>query len=1066
MPDAEALRISDLSGGQNDTRDPILLADSELAKCRNVLWRNGRLETRRGHIEVKHIKFEQNENADITSATTIGLTGWTVIDDEFNGYTVEIYSGTGSPQTQTITDSTQNVADGYVTVADWDGVIGDPGADSDFRIYAEVKKLYRYIKQDGTEILLAHTGKHIFKSTDGTTWAQVVILKNDGTTELIFTLAAQMSFITYQGKVFGFNGTENVWSYDGTNTFVYNRDEDPGAATGAGAVGKTNLIDSDLTEANDYWNNFKIYFLDPTTVNFDLSRTVTDFLAATDEVQFAAVEIATKDTEKYYMGPDIPKAAYATVCQRRIFALMRSDDNCWFSGLDDYWYWPSTSYFVTEVGEGQRNTGIVDYLGKLIVFKERTTVKYDVSLPFPQQWSKETISTNIGCAHNDSIQVLAIEGVDHLVWLSYEGFCIMGPDWQVRNISKDRLDVLVNDLQMPVYNYLQKVWTTTGDFTGTEDPANSIDQTGDEFTLVNATQTWDDQTGFEAGTLTDLKAANDKLEIDFTEAVREENSSFVGSETWVDLMSAEESARVQTFQHDGGLLVTKVSLYLKKIGTGGGVAVKIKHGDVVIASGYVGHGSITEGWVDFTMAPANALVGDNIEHRISVTGFEDVGGVTVFQWKHEDPGGYANGKSDQDTTGDYGFKVSGYNASGTWESETIDTTWTSPEYGDFDVTETGTEGIAFVQYLINAKQTDAGWTTGWRVIWKDSHIVPLVGYRYFRIRAILLTDIYNESPTVDDVDVPYCVKTASLTGANYQQTSSYDEWGHFDTSQTRPRYSGIAWYCETADSSGGLDGSNWIEILPGDKIQAPSSDDWVHWKCTLIASNASDLPSIQDVTISWLDWTAGGTLTAIISSGIWDDTYWFLGAERDSTSNNIVIVIDKRGSLWPMDITMNTIAQFKNMLYGGDTNGKVYYMDVGLNDNGSAYTPYAETKEFGSPEIEYLHNAFDAVLEKMGSYDLTVGYVIDPTLGSSGVLTYTTLATIDLSGAGTLAERVRFDSTNNLVGHFIRFKFSTAAANNPWMLYGFSVWRLAFGLRGDANAEAAQTTLDPARHID
>ena len=1069
MPNATKTVMSGWPDGVNDTVQAHLLKDTELAGARNMFWKNGRLETRKGYTLEATPETTTQTTADIVSSTTIGNNGWYIADDEFDGCTVEITAGLGSGQTRTITATAANGGNGYVTVATWDTT---PDGTSSFKVYdIPIKSLYNYVQNNGTETLLVHTGGRVFQSTDGTTWAEIIIKDNEynlskDTVPRILTITAQMSYVTFRNKVFFFNGVDNVWSFDGSNTFVYDRDSEKDA-TGGGA-GKTDLVDSSLSgSADDWWNNFKLYFLE-VNGNFDITRDVSNYIDVSGTVEFTdAVPDQVASGDAYYMGPDIPLAAYACNCQNRIFALMRSDNQCHYSNVDDEMNWqPSLNYFEVETGVGQRHTGIAQYQGYLVIFKERSIIRYDVSNAHSMHWRREIINDRIGCAYHNSIQRLSIGGVDHLAWVSYDGICIMGPNWQVENVSKERLKVLFRNLQLPVFNYLQKVWTTTSDFeTGvTESPANSIDQSGDEFTLAGATTTWENagagangfsQTGC---TLTGLKDTNGYLEIDFSEDIaREQNAAT--NDTWQDIGTAViDAVRWQTFNPWHSITLSTIEVYLKKVGSPtDSVRMTlwrgpVSYGIVDVAAASIGSG----GWISFDFTDQELASQTDWRIELSRTGSLDA--TEYYQWGHETVGDYTRGISDVGIAGlgDFLFKVKGTARYGTWVSNVTDTGYTTPAWGDFTATYTETLPYenAIYEIATSANGTDFG---DYKEIWNGQHIEPASTLQHFKLQITLFTPWTGSSPTVDDVDVTYSIDEGMLTVDEYTQSGSFDHWGLFEVSRTMGTGT-VKWEIRTRPAAGSW--SSWENIIPGDPIQAASGDDSLEWKCTITADNASSNPTIQDVTANWVDWTAGGTLTAIGSSIIWDDRYWFAGAERDQTSNNIVIMLDDNKALWPHDIAMNGFAIFKNELYGGDNTGKIHKMYYGYNDNGAPYTTYAETKEIGIPNHKQIWRALHLMTEKWGSYDLAVDYVLDPKLRNPA---YTTLGTVSLAGIGTLVERINFSTANKYTGTFLRLKFSTSTINNPFVIYGAIIYSFPYGLRGKKDAAVAKDALDIER---
>lgn len=74
---------------------------------------------------------DEQTDADIYSASTIGKNTWAVADDQYNGDEVEIIGGTGDGQSRTILDTESNSGNGRLTVATWDTT---PDATSDFRV--------------------------------------------------------------------------------------------------------------------------------------------------------------------------------------------------------------------------------------------------------------------------------------------------------------------------------------------------------------------------------------------------------------------------------------------------------------------------------------------------------------------------------------------------------------------------------------------------------------------------------------------------------------------------------------------------------------------------------------------------------------------------------------------------------------------------------------------------------------------------------------------------------------------------------------------------------------------
>lgn len=1081
MPEPIPHELNDFSEGVNDTRDPALVGPKQLSDARNVFYKDGKLQTRKGYTEISTPQTTtQTATAGLCGNTTIGTVGWAIQDDEFNSAKVTIAGGTGSSpaQIRTVSATASDGGDGRLTIsAAWDT---NPDGTSTYYVYdLPIKSLYKYTQDNGVELLICHTGGRFFKSTDAASWVEIAVTDNDSA-DILFTITAQASYTTFQGKMYCSNGAENVWSLDASgNTFVYDRDG-TGTATKTGT--QTRLYDSNRSEADDYFDNFKIYFLSDDTQNFDISKTVTDYQEDGVDTRFDWVgnlPVATTTTDTYYVGPDIPKGNFLVSCQNRLFAIDRSTSKMYYSGINDPWCWPDENYVYIELAEGERCTGGGVFDGYLVVMKERSLVRYDVSDPYPMNWRHKLINTHLGCAYHNSIQTLPIRGVDHLVWISYQGLCVVGPDWQVHNVSKKKLENLFDDLQMPTYTYLMQTWTTQSDFeTGTtEDPALSIDTTTlvDSFMPQATTKIYTSNADWNTGGTHDgTKSIDGALRIDFTKGVKEENSTFAGAETWVEIeRSITRDNKVQTFSHTGGLFLWRVSVFVKRdSGAGDGLEVSVFKGNIAIAYGTIAHADIptaSGGWVDCTFT-TNKLIFNDVEHRLALNRKLDTG---TYFWKHEDPGSYPNGKSDQTATGDYGFKISGANASGIWTGNEVDTGFTEDmTYGEFDASIGGYEGATFE---MSFRKSGGSWSS-WGEVWRGKKIDhPVINNYLWKLKITLTTPDIDISPLIHDASVPYCPHVATLISAEYHQTGSFTEWGNLDVIQTpesaQQPYAttGIRWYVKT-DSVTGLAGGTWVELRPGDAIPSPAAHSFMKWKCVLVTYNPSNVvdsnkPRVEEVRVGWIDWTAGGALTSIGSSVVWDEKYYFACAKQSSSSNDLVLVLDENGALWPWSIAMNSLVIFRQELFGGDNSGQIHKMDIGYSDNESAYTDgvYAVLKEIGIPDrVQLWRAAYVAVDAMAGDYNLTVETAIDAPYGQTGPAyspDYTTLGTINLMGTGKKTEMFHFDSTNNLQGNFLRVKLSTTSANEPWSLYSVKILSFIYPYRGKPNAPAIQVAI-------
>ena len=123
-----------------------------LSATQNLAWVVWFFTRENGHAN--NLSIEQT-TCDIHTATTIGTNSWGVNDDQYNGYDVEIYAGTGSGQRTPILDTENNSGNGRLTVATW---VTTPDATSDYRVHAHDPIAGQVTMSDCVPIIFAEEG--------------------------------------------------------------------------------------------------------------------------------------------------------------------------------------------------------------------------------------------------------------------------------------------------------------------------------------------------------------------------------------------------------------------------------------------------------------------------------------------------------------------------------------------------------------------------------------------------------------------------------------------------------------------------------------------------------------------------------------------------------------------------------------------------------------------------------------------------------------------------------------------------------------------------------------------
>lgn len=177
---------------------------------------------------------------------------------------------------------------------------------------------YVFTKRDGTAYFLVSDGVNLYYSTDlsGAYTLIVGSLNSDGF----------MDFETAENKVWMTNGVDPVMSWDGTTLLTYNRTRT--VTNASSAVSSTTIQNTDLTEADDYWNGMKLVFT--SGANIGTVVTVTDFVAATDTLTFTPAVSGILVGDDFIVGVSIPKGARTRYWDGHLFMLCTPDNQAEF----------------------------------------------------------------------------------------------------------------------------------------------------------------------------------------------------------------------------------------------------------------------------------------------------------------------------------------------------------------------------------------------------------------------------------------------------------------------------------------------------------------------------------------------------------------------------------------------------------------------------------------------------------------------------------------------------------------------------------------------------------------
>lgn len=169
-------------------------------------------------------------------------------------------------------------------------------------------------------------------------------------------------------------------------------------------------------------------------------------------------------------------------------------------------------------------------------------------------------------------------------------------------------------------------------------------------------------------------------------------------------------------------------------------------------------------------------------------------------------------------------------------------------------------------------------------------------------------------------------------------------WDSLNSEQTT-NGGAISYFVRTATSSVNIATYPWVAITPGSVINSSASNNYIQWASTISAVSAVTPPEIDRVDITHNEGQAsvsspfstnfdGRYLTFISSQVSGDSFHGYMRSKNGIAERDSYVMVS--------DIPIFSIANLNGNIYGGGTNGRIYRLFTGTNDNGSAIDTYVE----------------------------------------------------------------------------------------------------------------------------
>lgn len=216
--------------------------------------------------------------------------------------------------------------------------------------------------------------------------------------------------------------------------------------------------------------------------------------------------------------------------------------------------------------------------------------------------------------------------------------------------------------------------------------------------------------------------------------------------------------------------------------------------------------------------------------------------------------------------------------------------------------------------------------------------------------------------------------------------------------------------------------------IPNNSGITIATGTYFQWKDSFTVTAASANPTVQSVTVSWLE----GTSTDKAYIKYFNDCLWVSVSSGTSGLNNRVQRWDLQNETWLLDdIAANGFIVDNNNLYFGDPSaGKIYRYGGNLNtDNSASISAYWKSKDFtgADPFVQNTFDSADFIVKQASGTTLTVTYAVDGSTATS--------YSLNLYDNGRSIVR-RGTNLPGRIGNFINIKFGDTSSNTRWEVLG------------------------------
>jgi len=398
--------------------------------------------------------------------------------------------------------------------------------------------------------------------------------------------------------------------------------------------------------------------------------------------------------------------------------------------------------------------------------------------------------------------------------------------------------------------------------------------------------------------------------------------------------------------------------------------------------------------------------------------------------------------TDDRATPTVGTPVLKFNQTGTWDSESIDTTLQSTVYNSLATTSVTPSGTSVTVTIATSASSSGPWGGTGNADGQfgafGSHIVR----QYVRIRVSLSSDTGNTvTPSVSSVIFKWTVSakyTSTIIDTGVTPPAGWDLFiADFTTNGGT-----VAFQMRSATTSGGIPAATFFTVTPSEFPSAVTPLQFTQWRVTITSAD-EDVPQVDSVTIQWFI----STISSIRPASIFTDGRYYVSlAEVGSTVNNILLQIDLNGKWRRLaGLNIGTFSFFFNRPYLGlASSGQIRKFLDATTDAGVAIEFDWRTKAFDYSTAYQNNSSKVKVVGEVILHGVNTGAAFQVFYSVDGGTTFINLVTN--SGATTYTSasdgeefyiRLRpiWDGSNDIDGRTIMYRVHSNDINEV-ELYG------------------------------